>query len=110
MFSYLKTKNVFLLSKVRLADLVKPKIKLNNSDFMKTFLKLSQKHIDYVITDYNWQILCIIELDWKSHTYWITKKNDLFKNTFFETLNIPLLRFYNYSYHNLSKIDKYLTN
>lgn len=108
LLNHLKNKNIFLLSKVRIADLVKPNKNLNRSEFMKIFLKLSQKHIDYVLTDYNWKILCLIELDWKSHSYWKTLQNDKFKNEFFDTINIPLLRFKNYSYHNLSLLDQYI--
>ena len=73
------------------------------------FRRCSQKHVDYVITDYKWQLLCVLELDGKSHSYWQTVKNDQFKNEFFDALNLPLLRFQNYWTHNLSQLDKILS-
>lgn len=51
LFNYTDNKNLFVFSKVRIADLVEPKIRLDNSEFMSVFLKLSQKHVDFVITN-----------------------------------------------------------
>jgi hypothetical protein len=57
------------------------------------FNYISKKHIDFVITDLNWNIKVLIELDWFSHNFDKTKKSDDFKNKVFENLNIPLKRF-----------------
>lgn len=92
--------------KVRIADLTTPRVHLDNSSFMKVFLKLSQKHVDYVITDTKGKILCVLELDWKSHSYWKTLENDRFKNKFFDDIELPLLRFSNYWNHSFSKIEE----
>lgn len=92
--------------KVRIADLTTPRVHLDNSSFMKVFLKLSQKHVDYVITDTKGKILCVLELDWKSHSYWKTLENDKFKNKFFDDIGLPLLRFSNYWNHSFSKIEE----
>lgn len=105
LLQYLADKEVLVFPKVRIADLAEVKHQLNRSDFMKTFLKLSQKHVDYVITDTRWKILCVIELDGKSHSYWKTLENDKFKKQFFQDIWLPLLRFQNYSKHNLSQLD-----
>jgi len=48
---FAQNKNICIFPKVRIADLVTPKYALDNSTFMKVFLKLSQKHVDYVLTD-----------------------------------------------------------
>ena len=54
---YIKNKNLILLSKVRLTDL----IKVSQYDIM--FNKLSKKHIDFLITDTKGNIKVLIELD-----------------------------------------------
>jgi hypothetical protein len=104
---YLKEKNVILLSKVRLADFVWFKEKLYWYEFGKNFGAIAQKHIDFIITDYNWRILALIELDGYSHNYDKTKNNDIFKNELFESLKIPLIRYksnFHYDFSNLEKI------
>lgn len=60
---YTSKKNALVLSKVRIADLVEPKHRLNNSEFNKTFRRITQKHVDYVITDFSGRIRCVVELD-----------------------------------------------
>ncbi len=105
---YAESRDIFIHSKVRIADLVKPRYQLGNSEFMKVFLKLSQKHVDFVVTNYRWSILCVIELDGSSHNYWKTLKNDAFKNEFFRDAWLPLIRFQNYTHHNLSKLDTFI--
>lgn len=70
-------------------------------------MKLSQKHIDFVLTDNKWKILCLIELDWNSHNYdKKTIKNDKFKEEFFYAVNIPLFRFKNYTNNNLLSLEQ----
>lgn len=97
---------LYVFSKVRIADLTTPKYHLDKSSFMRVFLRLSQKHVDYVITNTRGKIICVLELDWKSHSYWKTLENDRFKNKFFDDIGLPLLRFSNYWNHDFSKIEK----
>lgn len=101
-------KELFVFPKVRIADLTTPRERQSGSAFMKVFLKLSQKHVDYVITNTKGKILCVLELDWKSHSYWKTKENDRFKNQFFEDIGLPLLRFDNYWNHSFIRIEEVL--
>ena len=108
LLKYSQQKNILILSKVRIADLVTTKQRLEYSDYMKTFRSITQKHVDYVVTDYSWKILCVLELDWKSHESWQTAKNDIFKNKFFKDIGLPLLRFQNYGTHNLSQLDNFI--
>ena len=60
---YVNSKRALVLSKVRIADLAQPKHSLGNSEFHKVFRRITQKHVDYVITSYSGQILCVLELD-----------------------------------------------
>jgi very-short-patch-repair endonuclease len=77
-------------------------------EFGKNFWAIAQKHIDFIITDYNWKILALIELDGFSHNYDKTKNNDIFKNELFQNLNIPLVRFNVNSFYNFSILENYL--
>jgi len=53
LLKYSQQKNILILSKVRIADLVTTKQRLEYSDYMKTFRSITQKHVDYVVTDYS---------------------------------------------------------
>ena len=99
---YIKNKNLILLSKVRLTDL----IKVSQYDIM--FNKLSKKHIDFLITDTKGNIKVLIELDWESHESPLMKKNDKLKNELFDFLKIPLIRFKNNTIHDLNEISRKL--
>ena len=103
---HLKKKWVLLFSKVRIADIVTNKIFLKKDNFGEVFNKVSQQHIDYMLTDYKWRIICLVELDGDSHdSNTRTKENDWFKNSFFRVVWIPLLRFKNKWNHKLSRLD-----
>lgn len=52
-----------LLAKMRLADLLNPASARDRG----AFLKISQKHVDFVITARDWTVLTAIELNDKSH-------------------------------------------
>lgn len=58
-------KGLYLMSKVRLFDLVEP---IRNDPKYKTYLyKIQAKHVDFVICDKNLTAQCIVELDDSSH-------------------------------------------
>ena len=80
--------NIF--TKIRLADLITMDNYENWGERIGLFRKISQKHIDFIITDVNWQIKCLIELDDKTHEKKKAKENDKFKDEVFENLGIPL--------------------
>lgn len=105
---FLKGKNLILLSKIRLADLVKTKKEIVGKEKTIFFNKTKAKHIDFIITDIQWKIKVLIELDWDSHKKTNVVKSDKFKNKLFENLKIPLERFKNNSIHDLTKLLKYI--
>lgn len=107
LLNFFTPKNIFVLAKVRLADLVKPAEIIGYWEKQKVFMTLSQKHIDYVLTDCKWKILCLIELDWENHKKdKKTIKNDEFKNNFFKVVNLPLFRIRNYVPINLLELEQ----
>nr|MDD3720806.1 DUF2726 domain-containing protein [Candidatus Gracilibacteria bacterium] len=106
---HFSNKNIFIFSKVRIADLVETKSYISRSDYFSFFGRTSQKHIDFVLTDFKGKILCLIELDGETHNYHErTIKNDRFKDELFLNIGIPLIRFKNYQFHNLKILDQYV--
>lgn len=106
---YLKNTSFNLLSKVRIADLVKMKKYANYWEFKGTINKVNRKHIDFIITDIQGQIKCLIELNGYSHKKEETKESDNMKTKLFEDLKIPLIRFFNNTKFDFSEIKNYLT-
>ena len=67
--------------KVRVADIVS--IKKGTRDWQKCFNKIRSKHVDFLLCDYDMNIVLIIELDDRSHETERAKKNDALKNAIF---------------------------
>jgi len=85
---------VIIMSKVRIADLVKVRPSIKKKHFWSYFSKISQKHIDFVLIDPNdLRTLCSIELDDKSHNKLNRIKRDRFVNQVMVQTGIPLYRF-----------------
>lgn len=83
-----------IMSKVRIADLVKVKTGRKEKRFWFYFSKISQKHIDFVLLDpVTFSTLCTIELDDSSHWRPDRMKRDRFINQLMVNTGIPLVRF-----------------
>lgn len=67
--------------KVRLADIVS--IKKGTKDWQKWFNKIRSKHVDFLLCDYDMNIVLLLELDDSSHESERAKKNDALKNAIF---------------------------
>lgn len=67
--------------KVRVADIVS--IKKGTKDWQKWFNKIRSKHVDFLLCDYDMNIVLIIELDDSSHETERAKKSDALKNAVF---------------------------
>ena len=67
--------------KVRLADIVS--IKKGTKDWQKWFTKIRSKHVDFLLCDYDMNIVLLLELDDSSHESERAKKNDALKNAIF---------------------------
>jgi len=82
-----------VLAKIRIADVVEVKKTLNQKEFWKVFSQVSQKNIDYLITDKNLNTLCVIELDDKSHYLRSDRiQRDKFINALMKETGIALYR------------------
>lgn len=67
--------------KVRVADIVS--IKKGTKDWQKWFNKIKSKHVDFLLCDYDMNIVLLIELDDRSHETERAQKNDRLKNAIF---------------------------
>lgn len=67
--------------KVRVADIVS--IKKGTRDWQKWFNKIRSKHVDFLLCDYDMNIVLMIELDDRSHENERAQKNDALKNAIF---------------------------
>jgi len=71
--------NAVIFGKVRVADIIKPIGGLPRNKWQSLFNKISTKHFDFVICDKdNLSVLCVIELDDKSHNSKSRQKRDAF--------------------------------
>lgn len=67
--------------KVRVADIVS--IKKGTKNWQKWFNKIKSKHVDFLLCDYDMNIVLLIELDDRSHETERAQKNDRLKNAIF---------------------------
>lgn len=95
-----------IMSKVRIADLVKVKSNVKQKRFWFYFSKISQKHIDFVLLHpETFATLCLIELDDASHWRPDRMKRDRFINQLMINTGIPLIRFRVRRSYDLTKIN-----
>lgn len=85
--------SVVILAKVRIADIINPDAALSKSEWHSHFLRISQKHVDYLVCSrHGFQILCAIELDDSTHMRNKVIERDRFVNMAFKSAGIPLYR------------------
>lgn len=81
-----------IYTKVRLADLITPDIARSQSKvWMSWFAKISQKHADFVVAA-GPEILCVIELDDRSHNAPKQRAKDTEQDRALATAGLPTLR------------------
>ncbi len=94
--------NLTIFCKVRLADIIK------TYDY-NSFNKVRSKHIDFVITDNQTNLIKFIELDDNTHKKNKNKQNDINKNQIFEKFKIEIYRIkINEETEKLRKLDEAL--
>lgn len=81
-----------LFAQVRVADVINVTGNGKSKGWWKKFRQISSKHVDLVVTDSQFNILCAIEIDDSSHLRRERKKRDELLNTVFRKANLPLLR------------------
>lgn len=91
----LDSESFTILGKVRVADILKPSVTLKNKkgEWQRAFNKISSKHFDFVICDKNTlNVLCVVELDDKSHNSKKVKLRDKFLNQACADAKLPMVR------------------
>lgn len=80
-------------SKVRVADVIKPKPTRNRKKWFISFNKIKSKHFDFVLCNpTTFAPIIVIELDDNSHNMHKNKQRDIVKNNACKSSGLPLLR------------------
>lgn len=83
-----------VFGKIRLTDVVQVRSGLSASDRQAAFNRISQKHVAFVVCDTDSRnILCVVELDDKSHRVKSRQERDGFVEEALRAAGVPLLRF-----------------
>ncbi len=82
-----------IFGKVRVADIIKPTACMNKSHWQTSFNKISRKHFDFVLcNNLDLSVICVIELDDKSHLEENRKTRDDFLVSACKSAKIPLIQ------------------
>ena len=82
-----------VFGKVRVADIAKVKPGLNNSARQGALNKIASKHFDYVVCRHSdLSVVCVVELNDKSHTSKRAQARDNFIDGVCDTIGLPLLK------------------
>lgn len=90
--SVAKDLKLYVLAKIRLADLIDIVNSKNNREYYSLFGKIKSKHIDFALADEDLKIKLIIELDDKSHLKKSAIKRDKFKDEVLTKCGYKILR------------------
>lgn len=89
--------DLHIFVKVRLADIIEH---IDKEDY-SAFNKIKAKHIDFVLCDYDLNIIACIELQDKSHEREDRKERDIFVRESLEECDIMLIESYNFKKTNI---------
>lgn len=87
--------NLSILCKIRLADLIEPAYHADRHEWYAAFNKIKSKHIDFVLTTQNMNVLLLIELEDSSHDKAERIERDNFVKSAIESADLKLLCVYN---------------
>ena len=91
----IQEKNLRVLCKIRLADLVEPEPNKNQKEWYAAFNRIKSKHIDFAIATENMKIIVLVELQDNTHQKSDRKERDEFVNTAVTSAGYTLLSIYN---------------
>lgn len=81
-----------IFGKVRIADVITPQKSKNRSKWQKAFNKINSKHFDYILCDKtNFSVICVIELNDKSHNSSKCQLRDKFVEKACSSASLPLV-------------------
>ncbi len=98
---------VQIFGKVRVADILTPKKGIDRSEWQKAFNKVSGKHFDFLVCDKNdLSVLCVIELDDKSHNSKKRQERDDFLRGASNSAGLSLIQIPAQAKYNINEIQK----
>ena len=101
--------NAFVFGKVRVADILKPSKSSPRNQWQTAFNKINSKHFDFVLCDKNdLSVLCVIELNDKSHNSKKRKDRDAFLTAACESAMLPLIQIPAQAAYNIDEIRQAL--
>ncbi len=81
-----------IYAKVRLADVIKVRPGMSGRHYFQAFNAIACKHVDYVVCDnVSHRILCVVELDDRSHERAERRERDAFVDAALKVAGIPIL-------------------
>ncbi len=81
-----------VMSKVRATDLVQVRKGLDRSAWQSAFNRIKSKHVDFVLCEPGtMQVVCVIELDDKSHKRGDREERDSLMDSIYEAVGLPIL-------------------
>jgi hypothetical protein len=85
-------RHVTPMAKVRLADIIKVEGSISAARRRSAFNRIQSKHVDFVLCDAaTFRVLCVVELDDKSHSRSDRKSRDAFVNRALGAAGIPIV-------------------
>ena len=97
--------NAFVFGKVRVADVLKPSKDVARKKWQTAFNKINSKHFDFVLCDKgDLSVLCVIELNDKSHNSKKAKDRDRFLTSACESAKLPLIQMPAQAAYNIDEI------
>lgn len=99
--------NLCIFPKVRIADVVSVEKGLDRKTWAKSFNKIARKHNDFVVCDSETsEILCVIELDDKSHNTEKSIRRDAFVDKAMASAGLPIWRVTAKSHYSVSELSE----
>lgn len=105
----IQEKNLRVLCKIRLADLVEPEPNKNQKEWYAAFNRIKSKHIDFAIATENMKVIVLVELQDNTHQKSERKERDEFVNTTVTSAGYALLSVYNNA-DGLKQLEEALKN
>ncbi|MCW8830575.1 MAG: DUF2726 domain-containing protein [Gammaproteobacteria bacterium] len=101
--------NAFVFGKVRVADVLKPAKGESRKTWQTAFNKINSKHFDFVLCDKgDLSVLCVIELNDKSHNSNKRKDRDGFLASACESAMLPLIQIPAQAAYNIDEVRQTL--
>ena len=105
----IQEKNLRVLCKIRLADLIEPEPNKNQKERYAAFNRIKSKHIDFAIATENMKVIVLVELQDNTHQKSDRKERDEFVNTAVTRAGYILLSVYNNA-DGLKQLEESLKN